>query len=47
MAEADEWRRCNEPIPIEDILADFGLSMADWERLAKAPLPEENASPSA
>src|ERR1700731_3240355 len=30
LAEADEWSRHNEPIPPEQVLAEFGLTMADW-----------------
>jgi hypothetical protein len=41
IAEADEWRRHNDPIPVEAVLADFGLTMSDWEQMAKTPLPEE------
>jgi hypothetical protein len=29
IAEADEWSKYNEPIPHEQVLAEFGLSMAD------------------
>ena len=38
VAEADEWSKHNEPIPLENTLADFGLTMADWESMAKTPL---------
>jgi L-ascorbate metabolism protein UlaG (beta-lactamase superfamily) len=34
VAEAVEWLKHNEPIPIEEVLADFGLTLADWERTA-------------
>jgi hypothetical protein len=40
VAEAEEWSRHNKPIPLEDVLADLGLTMADWERMAKTPLDE-------
>jgi hypothetical protein len=43
IAEADEWLEHNPPIPHEEILAEFGLTMADWERMAAEPLPEEEA----
>ncbi len=33
VAEAEEWLRHNEPIPHEQVLAELGLSMADWERI--------------
>jgi len=29
VAEADEWLKHNQPIPFEDVLADFGLTMED------------------
>jgi hypothetical protein len=29
IAEADEWLKHNEPIPHEDVLAEFGLTMAE------------------
>lgn len=41
VAEADEWLKHNQPIPHEEVLADFGLTMADWERMGQEPLPEE------
>jgi hypothetical protein len=44
VAEADEWLKHNQPIPHEDVLAEFGLTMADWEKLGKGPLPLENAA---
>jgi hypothetical protein len=40
IAEADEWSKHNQPIPMEEVLADFGLTMADWETMAKTPLDE-------
>jgi hypothetical protein len=39
VAEADEWLKHNQPIPHEEILADFGLTMADWEVMGREPLP--------
>lgn len=41
IAEADEWLKHNQPIPHEEVLAEFGLTMADWEKMAQEPLPEE------
>jgi hypothetical protein len=41
VAEADEWLRHNRPIPHEEVLAEFGLSMADWDKMGQQPLPEE------
>jgi hypothetical protein len=40
IAEAEEWRKHHEPIPLETVLADFGLTLSDWEQMAKTP-PEE------
>lgn len=41
VAEADEWLKHNQPIPHEEVLAEFGLTMADWEKMGQEPLPEE------
>lgn len=41
VAEAREWLRHNTPIPHENVLADFGLTVADWERMSRTPSPEE------
>ena len=40
IAEADEWLKHNEPIPLDSVLADLGLTMDDWERMSKTPLPQ-------
>lgn len=40
IAEAEEWLKHNKPIPMEEVLADFGLTMADWETMAKTPLDQ-------
>jgi hypothetical protein len=37
IAEADEWSKHNEPIPHEEVLAEFGLTMADWEKMSREP----------
>ena len=37
IAEADEWSKHNEPIPHEQVLAEFGLTMADWEKISREP----------
>jgi len=39
VAEAREWLKHNKPIPHEDVLAELGLTMADFERMGQAPLP--------
>jgi hypothetical protein len=41
VAEADEWLQHNQPIPHEEVLAEFGLTMADWEKMGQEPLSEE------
>lgn len=40
VAEAEEWRKHNEPIPLENVLADLGLTMDDWERMSRTPLAQ-------
>lgn len=37
IAEADEWSKHNQPIPHEQVLAEFGLTMADWEKMSREP----------
>ena len=37
IAEADEWSKQNEPIPHEQVLGEFGLSLADWEKMSLEP----------
>jgi len=41
VAEAREWLKHNKPIPHEEVLAEFGLTMADFERMGQTPLPPE------
>ena len=43
VAEADEWLKHDQPIPHEEVLAEFGLTMADWEKMGQEPLPEETS----
>lgn len=31
VAEADEWLKHKQPIPHEEVLAEFGLTTAEWE----------------
>jgi len=33
VAEAEEWLKHNKPIPHEEILAEFGLTAADFEEI--------------
>ena len=41
VAEADEWLKHNAPIPHEQVLAEFGLTMTDWDQLGRETSPEE------
>ena len=41
VAEAREWLKYNKPIPHEEVLAEFGLTMEDFERMGRTPLPPE------
>jgi len=41
IAEADEWLGHNQPIPHEEVLAEFGLTMADWEEMGQEALAED------
>jgi hypothetical protein len=45
LAEADEWLKHNQPIPNEKVLAQFGLTMADWEKMTEEPFPGEAPQP--
>ena len=36
ITEADEWSKHNDPSPHEQVLIEFGLSMADWEKLSRS-----------
>jgi hypothetical protein len=35
--KADEWLKHNAPIPHEEVLAEFGLTIADWGKMADEP----------
>lgn len=37
IAEADEWLKHNEAIPHEQVLAEFGLTETDWEKMSLEP----------
>lgn len=39
VANAREWLKHNQPIPHEEVLADFGLTPEDFERMGRTPLP--------
>ncbi len=44
IAEADEWSKDNDPIPHEKVLAEFDLSMADWDHETTRPRPQRSLS---
>jgi len=37
IAEAEQWRKHNEPIPHEQVLAEFGLTKDYWEKMSREP----------
>lgn len=37
IAEADEWLKHHEPVPHDVVLAELGLSAAEWERMSLEP----------
>ncbi len=37
IAESDEWSKHHDPIPHEAVLAEFGLTMADWKKMSLKP----------
>lgn len=39
--EAREWAKHNKSFSNEDVLAEFGLTLGDFERMAQTPLPGE------
>jgi hypothetical protein len=42
IAIADEWLRDHAPIPHEDVLAEFGLTMDDWERMGRGSVEADS-----
>jgi hypothetical protein len=45
VAAAREWLQRNQGIPHEEVLAEFGLTLDDFEKMAKTPLsPQEHTS---
>lgn len=38
VAESKEWRKTKEPISHDDVLAEFGLTMKDFDRMSQTPL---------
>jgi hypothetical protein len=45
VVEAREWRRHNKLIPHKELLAEFGLTLVDFDRMGQTPLPEEPNGP--
>jgi hypothetical protein len=41
VAESREWLKHNKPIPHEDVLAEYSLTLDDFERMGRTPLPPE------
>ncbi len=41
VAVAVEWLKHNKPIPHEEVLAEYGLTMEDFERMGQTPLIAE------
>jgi hypothetical protein len=39
VAEAREWLTHNKPIPHKEVLAEFGLTVDDFERMGRTPFP--------
>jgi hypothetical protein len=44
VAEAREWLKHNKPIPHDEVLAEFGLTTADFECMGQTPLPASEKS---
>jgi hypothetical protein len=44
VAAAREWLKTHEPIPNEVVLAEYGLTTEDFERLGRTPLESQAAS---
>ena len=43
VAQSREWLKHNEAIPMEEVLAEFGLTIADFERMARTPLSQRKS----
>ena len=41
VAASKEWLKDHEPIPMEEVLAEFGLTAEDFERMGRTPLDPE------
>ncbi len=40
VAEARQWRLHNKPVSHEEVLADFGLTVDDFQKMALQPSPD-------
>ena len=45
VAAAKAWLKDHEPIPNEEVLAEFGLTAEDFERMGQTPLAPEPRHP--
>jgi len=45
VAASKAWLKDHEPIPNEDVLAEFGLTAEDFERMGRTPLEPEPHHP--
>jgi len=45
IAESREWLKHNKAIPKEEVLADFGLTSEDFERMGRTPLDSLGSNP--
>jgi hypothetical protein len=43
---AREWLKHKRPIPHQEVLADFGLTMEDFEKMGLSPLPPDSSDAS-
>ena len=44
IAKSEEWLKHHKPIPHEEVLAEFGLTMKDFEKMADAPATAKTSS---
>ena len=45
VAASKAWLKDHEPIPNEEVLAEFGLTAEDFERMGQTPLEPEQRHP--
>jgi hypothetical protein len=44
VVEAREWLKHNQPIPHEEVLAQFGLTVDDFRTMGETPLPPSSSN---